>query len=354
MNNDLHFIRYFLPPTAAILELETGPVILHADVDGDSIEELISAYSYRGNTFLLMLKQINFQWQPLVHLKIEQHHIAGLYAVKKKESTKKDLVIEWKINNLPPYLDTLTWTSNGFQRQTTPSQQLIITKAYGDVTGDGLIDTVYLTGEKQPDSPLWQNLELQIMNHSQGIPVNISLNDMKGYSPTIFLGDFTGDKAQDILVTVDSGGSGGIIFTKIFSYQNGVFKEIFDDERFNNKSSYKVTYEDGFKVRVTSSAPPKQYKIDLTYKGKSYLSEIYKPNGQLKEPIEGWVDPISGLYPIDFDRDGVYSLLAFQSIAGRYHADRLGYVQSTLEWDGEQFVVVRQNVSIEGREGKRQ
>lgn len=34
--------------------------------------------------------------------------------------------------------------------------------------------------------------------------------------------------------------------------------------------------------------------------------------------IEGWVNPLSGLYPIDFDRDGTYELEAHQTIAGRY------------------------------------
>ncbi len=349
INNDLQFIRYFLPPTATILELpQKGPLIQHIDVDGDSVEELVSAYKYHGDTFLLMLKQINFQWHPIVHLKIDEHTIAGIHSYKLKSSTKKALVIEWKTKQLPPYLDYLTWTPNGFERLPVDSPQVIITKSYGDVTGDGVVDTIYLTGTKKPDSPYWQDITLVIFQQSKNAIERIPLKDHSGYNPTIFLGDLTGNQVNDILVTIDTGGSGGTIYTDIFSYIDGKMRHIFDGDVFQKRSKYTVTYENFYKVRVTSSSPPKRYLLDIQYKGKDYLSEIYNANGTLKAPIEGWVDPIGGLYPIDFDRDGTYELLAFQQIAGRYHADGLGYVQNVLKWDGKQFVTVRQNVSIEG------
>ncbi len=88
----------------------------------------------------------------------------------------------------------------------------------------------------------------------------------------------------------------------------------------------------------------------MHYKGQDYLAEIYHKDGTLKQPIEGWVDPISGLYPIDFDRDGTYEILAFQAIAGRYHADGLGYIENVLKWNGQQFVVERQTAAIYGED----
>ncbi|HEU5139935.1 MAG TPA: hypothetical protein VFT51_08175, partial [Bacillales bacterium] len=93
-----------------------------------------------------------------------------------------------------------------------------------------------------------------------------------------------------------------------------------------------------------------KYILDLTYKGKDYLSEIYNSDGTLKEPIQGWVNPLSGLYPIDFDRNGTYELEAYQRIAGRYNADSLGYVQTVLKWNGQGFVPEGQTVAIFGGE----
>ncbi|HWI49953.1 MAG TPA: hypothetical protein VNU45_17200 [Rummeliibacillus sp.] len=340
-----------MPPTASILELpQKGALIQHVDVDGDSVEELVSAYIYQGDTFLLLLKQVNFQWQPLVHLKIDEHTIAGLHAIRLDHRTKKVLVIEWKTKHLPSYLDYLSWTPDGFERLPVDSPQVVITKSYGDVTGDGTIDTIYLTGTKQPDSPFWQNINLVIFQHSKNAYENIPLKENSGYNPSIFLGDFTGNHVKDILITIDTGGSGGIINTDIYSYINGKTVQIFDGETYQRQSKYSVNYEDFYKVQVISLSPKKRYILDIRYKGKEYLSEIYKLDGTLKAPIKGWVDPIGGLYPIDFDRDGTYELLAFQKIAGRYHADGLGYVQNVLQWNGKQFVTERQNISIEGED----
>ncbi len=84
------------------------------------------------------------------------------------------------------------------------------------------------------------------------------------------------------------------------------------------------------------------------YKEKEYLMEIYDENGALKEPIEGWVEPISGLYPIDFAGDDVYGLVVLQEIAGRYQSEVLGYVQNILRWNGREFITERQSVIIFG------
>jgi len=229
--------------------------------------------------------------------------------------------------------------------QMTP--QIIQTK-FGDINGDGMFETIFLMGTKTPDSPLWKNITLVIFYGQTRQFEQLALKENVGYNPTIFLGDFTGNHIEDILVISDTGGSGGIINGEIFSSINGTVRSIFDTESFNNKQTYSVNYLNNYKASVRSSNPKKQYIIDLQYKDPEYLAEIYNKDGTLKQPIEGWVDPISGLYPVDYDRDGTYELLAYQEIAGRYHADGLGYVENILKWDGQEFVVDRQTVAIYG------
>lgn len=226
----------------------------------------------------------------------------------------------------------------------------IIVYSRGDLTGDGFLDTVYLTGEKTEGSPFWQNISLNVLYQHENTLERIYLKQSAGYNPTIFLGDFTGDQVDDILVVIDTGGSGGTIYAFVFSYTHGNIQQVFDVEEFNETSKYEVDYENYYQVNVVSSYPSKQYRLDLTYKGKEYLSEIYDEDGILKEPIEGWVDPVGGLYPIDFERNGTYELMSFQEIAGRYHADAIGYVQTVLKWDGQKFISDRQNVSIYGED----
>lgn len=224
----------------------------------------------------------------------------------------------------------------------------IIAFKIGDVNGDNIPDYVYLTGIRTPNSPFIQNITLNIKDGKTGIKQSHKLRSDAGYSPTLFLGDFTGDKINDILISIASGGSGGIMFYYLFSDVNNNIELIFDYEDYNNKYTYKVEYKDNYQVLVENLELKTRYIIDITYKGVEYLNEIYKPNGELKAPIEGWVDPLSGLYPVDFDGNRIYELLGYQSISGRYHADSLGYVQSILKWNGKKFYLMEQYLAIFG------
>ena len=231
-----------------------------------------------------------------------------------------------------------------------PNYQVVVDSKRGDVTGDGYIDRVYLTAEKTEGSPFWQNITLVILNGKTKLHERIPLKENAGYEPTLFLGDFTGNHVDDILIVISTGGSGGTIYAYVFSFLEGKMRQIFDVDVFNDRYKYEVNYQNQYKVKVTSLTPKKLYTLDLMYKGKEYLSEIYNPDGTLKEPIEGWVNPLGGLYPVDFARDGTYELNAVQNIAGRYNADGLGYMENVLKWNGREFVSDRQSVSIFGED----
>jgi hypothetical protein len=224
----------------------------------------------------------------------------------------------------------------------------IITSATGDVNGDNSLDYVYLTGIKTPNSGFIREITLNIKDGKTGLRQSTELSSDEGYGPTLFLGDFTGDRIKDILISIASGGSGGTMFHYLFSDENNNIKLIFDYEDYNNKYNYEVEFRNYYQVMVKNLELGTKYILDITYKGMDYLNEIYKPNGELKEPIVGWVDPLSGLYPIDFDGNGIYELLGYQSISGRYHADSLGYVQSVLKWNGKKFYLMDQYIAIFG------
>lgn len=234
-------------------------------------------------------------------------------------------------------------------REMNLNRTVIVTSKQGDINGDGTKDNVFLTANKTPDSPFWRNITLVIQNGRTNQYEQVQMKNNAGYNPTLFLGDFTGNKGEGILVVIDTGGSGGSIYAYVFSYLNGRLLTIFNSDTFNETFKYDVNYENQYKVKVNSYYLKERYILDLTYKDKEYLSEIYNEEGVLKAPIEGWVNPLSGLYPVDYNRDGIYELEAYQRIAGRYNADSLGYVQTVLKWNGQAFVPDRQNVAIFGR-----
>jgi len=86
----------------------------------------------------------------------------------------------------------------------------VVSFARGDVTGDRIPDTIYLTGIKTPQSPFIQNITLLIQDGRTGRLTGIQLPENAGYDPSLFLGDFTGNGVADILISIATGGSGGI------------------------------------------------------------------------------------------------------------------------------------------------
>lgn len=224
----------------------------------------------------------------------------------------------------------------------------IVASTYGDVNGDYVPDLVYLTGRRTPDSEFIQDIKLFVRDGKTGITQSSRLKSDAGYNPTLFLGDFTGKRVNEIMVGIASGGSGGIMFYYIFSDLRNQLELSFDYEEFNQAYQYKVDYQNNYKVQVLNIQFNSKYIIDISTRDKEYLDEIYTPDGTLKAPIEGWVDPLSGLYPVDFDANGVYELLGYQGISGRYHTDSLGYVQSILKWNKNTFKLDRQYVAVFG------
>lgn len=224
----------------------------------------------------------------------------------------------------------------------------VLFTAIGDVNGDGIPDKVYLTGSKSPDSPFSQNITLVIQDGRTGRSSIQKLEQSAGYNPRIFLGDFTGNGIKDIFISIDSGGSGAFMYHYIYSFYNNQLRLLFDFNIYNNQYQYNVIYKDDYQVEVISKENNTKYIIDISMKDFNYLNEIYDPYGNRKEPITGFVNPLSGLYPVDFDSDNVYELLAYQKIAGRYNADSLGYVLNSLKWNSNYFRLFNQNVAIFG------
>ncbi|MCM3033231.1 VCBS repeat-containing protein [Niallia sp. MER 6] len=232
--------------------------------------------------------------------------------------------------------------------RTGVNQPEVVSFARGDVNGDGMPDNVYLTGTKTADSPFIQNITLHVQDGRTGQVISVSLRENAGYNPVLFLGDFTGDGIDDIFISIATGGSGGIMYHYIYSLEGNTAKLLFDFNVYNEQYQYEVTYLDHYKVKVFSKFNNQNYIIDISTRDADYLNEIYDPNGKLKSPITGFVNPLSGLYPVDFDLNNVYELLAYQKVAGRYNADSLGYVLNTLGWSNNRFALQNQYVAILG------
>lgn len=228
----------------------------------------------------------------------------------------------------------------------------IVSYAFGDVNGDGIKDYVFLTAVKPKDAiaPYAGEIKLNIQDGATKNIYTIPLEPEgnSGYSPTLFLGDFTGDGIKDILISIDSGGSGALTLDYIYSFVHNRARKLFDFNQYNEQNQYKVNFLDHYRVKIESPATGQFYLVDISSRGADYLSQIYREDGTLKEPVEGMSDGVSGFYPVDMDKDGVFEIQAFQGISGLYHADSFGYMINTLKWDGQKFAIWQQWLAIFG------
>ncbi len=210
----------------------------------------------------------------------------------------------------------------------------------GDVTGDGIIDYVYLYGNKHDDSEIFaDNITLVIQDGRSNQISTINLQNNAGYNAKLFLGDFSKDNILDILVSIESGGSGGYGIFYIYSFTNNRPRLLFDFEKYNTSYKFNVNYEDLYKVGVGSPSLDLLFTLDISHKGVDYLSQLYDENGKLKQPVKGEVLAMAALYPIVTNGESMsFDILVFQRIIGTSNSDTLGYVENLLTWNSTQFI----------------
>lgn len=147
----------------------------------------------------------------------------------------------------------------------------------GDVNGDNIIDHIYLCGNK-PDGPTGifaENITIYIQDGASKNITQIKLKYNAGYNARLFLGDFTMDNVIDIKVCIDSGGSGGYLFSYIYSFRYNHLQELFDFDRYNNEYKYRADYSDFYKAYIENAALDKLLVLDMSLKGNEYLSKYY-------------------------------------------------------------------------------
>jgi hypothetical protein len=198
-----------------------------------------------------------------------------------------------------------------YRRDNIQPNTYILDFKQGDVTGDKIIDNVYLIGNKKsPEDYYTDNLAVLIKNQSNNF-IRIPLNNAGGYNAKLFLGAFTSKQKLDILVSVDSGGSGGYIFAFLYTIQNNQPIELFNSDKFNEDSQYTAQFRNDFKVEVSNKNGDIKFIIDVSSKRSFYIDAgIYNSSGKLVNTTTGGVLGLGALFPLVNNYDGLYQLLA--------------------------------------------
>lgn len=225
------------------------------------------------------------------------------------------------------------------------TMQTVIVSRMGDVTGDGVLDDVWLAGVQTEDSPRITDITLMVKNGRTGRITQVALAENAGFEPTLLLCDFTGDGVLDVKVSIQSGGSGGFVFTYMYSFTNNQPRLLFSGERYSESRQFRAFYADGFVVVVEDLTRGLTFRIDVSQDPAA--ADLYNPDGTLKEPTEANVGPFIMALPVILDENSdVCSLIALTRVFGTFAADTLGYIQDYLTWNGTMFETVREDLAI--------
>ena len=203
---------------------------------------------------------------------------------------------------------------------------IVISENIIDVTGDNKDDKVFIKGiPYEEGTQFFKEIILEI-DASNGKTIKANLDE--GYDPTVYFVDLNHDGVNDMFISINTGGSGGIsnhyLYTlKDFSLSNlEVPEPLIINGQFLN----------GYKANITIQDTNQSYTFDLRNRAEEYERLGLFQNGKLSEPTELMIDPYSTLKPIMFssNRNG---LIGIQAISGAYHADKIAFVESTWEYD---------------------
>lgn len=228
------------------------------------------------------------------------------------------------------------------------NNQYIIDEQKADVTGDGYKDTVYLIGKKTSSSSIYvEDMMLKIIvGGNTSRVIEVGLGNLSGYDGKLFLGDFTGDKIADIMVSAATGGSGGIIENRIATINSYYTGKLIFNSKNNLGLNFSGKFIDGFKADLKEANYDLEMTIDLlAFKDEYIKDKIYNEYGKVLKNIEPWADSYSKLEPVDYDGDGIYELQGYQVISGVYHANRISNVESTWKYGNGKWNLARAQYS---------
>lgn len=219
----------------------------------------------------------------------------------------------------------------------------------GNVTGRGRTEKVCVVERSSTkDGKTIKELYLTVKTINGTFRDEVKLSRF-GYDPNIGLFDLTANGVQDILISMQSGESGGYYIYYAYAYINNKLTKIFDSLQFNRDVNYNVEYLDNYSVRVNGGVMNYEYFIDIRQRDTLYLNKLYD-GCKLRKPTKGSVSGIVNLYPISINNNRKFQLHFVSHILGIADDDQLGGLVYVIAWDNDnnKFAVLEQRVISRG------
>lgn len=202
-------------------------------------------------------------------------------------------------------------------------QSEVISEMKEDVTGDGKQDKIVLQGVPFEEGTAFLKEIVLIIDASNGKQYKIDLDG--GYEPSITFQDLNHDGVKDMLISIPTGGSGGLSNYYLYTLKDFNLVNIGLPDALVVNSEFLDDYKAKLEIMETGAS----YEFNLKDRAKEYKRLGLYINGKLNEPRELIIDPYGAMKPILL-QNNKYGLKTVQSISGAYRADRIGYIES--EW----------------------
>ncbi|EGW40924.1 hypothetical protein [Desulfosporosinus sp. OT] len=199
-----------------------------------------------------------------------------------------------------------------------------------DADGDGAADDVLLVGENNDPSASFgnqtRNLAVVVRDGVIGkFDAYLLPEDFGVMLPRFSIGSFTAAKKNEILVSVETGGSGGVVLYALMAYENKKVVSVISQEELNKGLDLKVVCLPGFKMKIIDKntgvnssvdfhdgeAVPLYFDMGVYNKAGAFLKDQSYVDDEVMD------DVFVSLGPADddgFERHGASTLLIARSL----------------------------------------
>ena len=216
-----------------------------------------------------------------------------------------------------------------------------------DLNGDGSVYDVVLYGVKNfNDSPFVGNICVAIKDSKTETFSVTSIGELNaGYQPELFIGRFTNAKNNAILVSLATGGSGGVTQYSLLTNQDNKPNLLIPQKELNDGLSLETRCLPGFKLKLTNKKTGYITTIDLHQGSMDYVGlGFYNKNGELLKDPMVLIDGFGVLKPEDVNGDGIYELHGIQSISVGFHANRVANAESVWTVSNGQLKLLSEKI----------
>lgn len=227
------------------------------------------------------------------------------------------------------------------------NKKVIIDVAYGSITNKYSDDSVVLVGEFHDEKSNHANSLQLVINRENDLPITVNV-PYNGYNMQLFVGDFTGDKIDNIMIRgeyenpqIYKDGHDNLISYElgvIYKYESEKLIEIFNMKKYKNNNLACAKFKSNYRASV--SCGKKKYLIDLSTRPKEYLNKIYDEDKTVKTNLKPTLDNPSEIFPMKVVFSDCYNLLIYQRIVGINNSDVIGTIETLINLNNNNINII--------------